>query len=478
MIGRMSEDEHLQTARSSWKFKTVERKGQLCYDVVCYGEKKVLTPVQVSGMILSRLKKEAEKFLETSISEAVITVPAYFNNTQREATVLAAQAADLKVLRIINEPTAAILAHCDDQKFATGDKKILVYDLGGGTFDITIVECQDEILEVLATSGNSFLGGRDFDQKLAEYLFTEVEKQCGKCVKDNKRAFIRLLQACNIAKHQLSSAASATIAVDNLINGKDFLSKISRARFEKLNEHLFKKTLDSIQTALTDAKLQKKDIDAVLMVGGSSRISKIRQMVKDFFPDTPLLNSGNPEETVARGAAIQASLIKAFSDQLMQVVLIDVCPLSLGVQSQDDVMSFIIKRNSTIPCQATKTFETVSDNQEAINFAIFEGERSIASENNKLDSFKLEDIKPGLKGEQKYDVTFSIDVNGILSARAEERDTGKCEEITIKREKHDPEEVQILLDDEQKFAKQDRIEMRRIHAKQKLEEYLYQVCLL
>ena len=476
MIGRSADDENLQTVRSLWKFKTVERKGQICYDVVCYGEKKVLTPVQVSGMILSRLKKEAEKFLETSVSEAVITVPAYFNNTQREATILAAQTADLKVLRIINEPTAAILAHCDSQNFATGDKKILVYDLGGGTFDITIVECQDEIIEVLATAGDLFLGGRDFDQNMAEYLIAEVEKQCGKGIKDNKRAFTRLLQACNLAKHQLSSAASATVAVDNLINGKNFISKISRTRFEKLNEPFFKRTLDSIQTALTDAKLQKKDIDAVLMVGGSTRILKIRQMVKEIFPDTPLVNSGNPEQTVAHGAAIQASLIKAPSDQLMQVVLIDVCPLSLGIQTKDDVMSVIIKRNRSIPCQATKAFQTTKDSQQSIKFSIFEGERSIASENNKLDSFKLEDLKPGLKGENNYDVTFSIDVNGILSAKAEERDTGNFEEITIKREKHDPEEVQILLEDEKKFVNQDRIEMRRVQAKQKLEDFLYQVC--
>ena len=437
MIGRTPDDENLQTARSSWKFKTVERNGQICYDLVCYGEKKVLTTVQVSGMILSRLKKEAENFLETSISQAVITVPAYFNNTQREATVLAAQTADLKVLRIINEPTAAILAHCHGQKFATGDKKILVFDLGGGTFDITIVECQDEIIEVLATAGDSFLGGRDFDQNMAEYLFTEVEKQCGKGIKDNKKAFIRLLQACNIAKHKLFSVTSTTVVVDNLLNGKDFTSNISRARFESLNEHLFKKILDCIQTTLADAKLQKKDINAVLMVGGSSRILKIRQLVQEFLPSVPLVNSGNPEETVARGAAIQASLIKAPSAQLMQVVLIDVCPLSLGIRSENDVMSVIIKRNSTVPCQATKAFQTVKDNQQSINFPIFEGERSIASENNKLDSFKIEDIKPGLKGEHKYDVTFSIDVNGILSAKAEERDTGKFEEITIKREKHE-----------------------------------------
>ena len=477
MIGRAYDDERLQAVRSSWKFNTVQKNGQLCYDVLCYGKKEVLTPVQVSGMILSRLKKEAEKFLETSISEAVITVPAYFNNTQREATALAAQTADLKVLRIVNEPTAAVLAHCDGQKFATGDKKILVYDLGGGTFDITIAECQDEIIDVLATSGDSFLGGRDFDQNMAEYFVRHVEKQCGKGIKDNKRAFIRLLQACNISKHQLSSVTSTTVVVDNLLNGKDFTSNISRARFEGLNEHLFKKTLDSIQIALIDAKLQKEDINAVLMVGGSSRIFKIRQMIQEFFPGTPLVNSGNPEETVARGAAILASLIKAPSAQLMQVVLIDVCPLSLGVQSKDDVMSFIIKRNRSIPCQATKAFQTTKDSQQSIKFSIFEGERSIASQNNILGSFILEGIKRGFKGQYKYDVTFNVDINGILNAKAEERATGKCEGVTIRREKHEPDEVEALLEDEQRFANQDRIEMRRVQAKQKLEQYLYQVWL-
>ncbi|XP_075264179.1 uncharacterized protein LOC142356096 [Convolutriloba macropyga] len=474
LIGRKFSDHNVQSLLSHVKCNIVQNNGEPCYDVICYGEQQLLSPTQVSGMILSRLKSDTEKYLGYPISEAVITVPAYFNNKQREETVLAAQIAGLKVLRIINEPTAAILAYGHNENFEVSAKNILVYDLGGGTFDVTIVECDEEVMDVRATSGDSFLGGRDFDRNLADFLTKEVDKQCGAGVKENKRSFVRLQNACNLAKHHLSSASSSKITIDSLVNGNNFKTSVSRARFEQVNKTLFEKTFESIDNALKDSGLRKDEIDAVLLVGGSTRIVKIREMVNNYFPGVPVVNCGNPEETVARGAAIQAGLIKG-KEGLGEVVLLDVCPLSLGTETQDDVMSVIIKRNSSIPCEKTGTYVTTVDNQKSIRFAVYEGERGIASENNLLDTFNLKNIKDGLKGEYHYDVTFTLDVNGILNVKAVERETGLSEGVTIERQSHDVEEIQILLEDEERFASHDRKELRRIQLKHQFEDYLYKL---
>ena len=476
MIGRNFNDANVQTGMKYWKFKAIEKNGLPECEVMYCGKRESFTPVQVSTMLLSQLKKDAEEFLKSPVHDAVITVPAHFNNGQREATILAAKVAGLKVHRIINEPTAAVLAHSKEHNFKTGNKKVLVYDLGGGTFDITIAECQDAVLEVISTSGDSFLGGRDFDKNLFDLVAPEVEKACGTGFENDNRASMRLLQACNIAKNELSSYTTSTISLENFFNGKNFSTTVSRVRFEKKNEHLFKKTLDYIQAALNEAKLKKEDIDEVLLVGGSTRICRIQNLLKEFFTDDKVINSRTPEETVARGAAIQASLVSMnHPPEMMAVVLIDVCSLSLGVQTKDDKISFIIKRNRPIPCSESKEYVTTVDYQKNIELHIYEGERPIASENFKLDSFKLDGITPGLKGQFKYVVTFTIDVNGILNVKAEERCSGKSEEINITRERRAPEDVQTMIADEKKFEAQDRKELRRLKLKKELEDYLYQV---
>ena len=429
-------------------------------------------------MVLSKMKQTAEDFLGTKVTDAVITVPAYFNDAQRQATKDAGAIAGLNVLRIINEPTAAAIAYGLDKK-AQGERNVLIYDLGGGTFDVSILSLDDGIFEVKSTSGNSHLGGEDFDNRMVDYCVFEFRNKHDIDLTNDKRALRRLQTACELAKRSLSASTYATIEVDSLSNGINFYTKISRAKFDEMCIDLFRSTLQPMQSALDDAKLDKNDIAEVILVGGSTRIPRVQKLVQDYFNGKQLNTSIHPDEAVAYGAAIQAAILNGEDfDALQDLILLDVTPLTLGISVKGDIMSPIIPRNSTIPCKETKRYVTSENNQTVISIRIFEGEREMVKNNHLLGNFLLKNIPPLPAGFAEIDVTFTLDVNGILNITAVGLDNGSTNQITI--DKHNnhrlsPDEIDRMIQEAEQMREQDANDRRLAEAKNALEAYVNQL---
>jgi heat shock protein 5 len=465
------DDLELKRDIKHFPFNIVDKGGKPAISIGYKGDTRQFTPEEISAMILTKMKETAEAYLGEKVTHAVVTVPAYFNDAQRQATKDAGTIAGLNILRIINEPTAAAIAYGLNKK--GGESQIIVYDLGGGTFDVSLLSIDDGVFEVLATAGDTHLGGEDFDNRVIDYLVKQYKKKTGTDVTGNLRAMGKLKREVEKAKRTLSSQQSTRIEIESFEDGNDFSETLTRAKFEELNMDLFRKTMKPVEQVLKDAKINKEDIDEVVLVGGSTRIPKVQQLLKEYF-GKEASKGINPDEAVAYGAAVQGGILSG-EEGTEDVVLVDVCPLTLGIETTGGVFTKLIPRNTVIPTRKSQIFSTAADNQPTVLIQVFEGERSLTKDNNLLGKFELSGIPPAPRGVPQIEVTFEIDANGIMKVGAADKGTGKSESITITNEKGrlSKEDIERMVREAEDFASEDEANRKRIESLNALSTFVY-----